>query len=177
MLLKTASELSDLGAGRMAVDGWLAQLKAIEVLRRLRSEYFAIALARLNSFWFRGVGQLYQRESILTSQRGISCTRVFVLDDRSTVLDSAFSELIDKQAAAGIITLIAYASELERDLIVDLGLFDNELVVYYMYPAQDDVIAGSVFTTTEAELLKARQLRDRILQWAIPWETVREQHC
>jgi hypothetical protein len=130
----------------------------------------------------------YQLQGIdAARKRKISITRVFLLERADVVLPNDFVELIDDQNNAGIKVLVAYLDSLPADLGKDFGIWDDQIVGYVNWehsvvpgpnlePILTSTITGATYYTFNAELLRARRMRERILQAALTWESVRVSH-
>ncbi len=130
----------------------------------------------------------YQQQGLdAARRRNIPITRVFLLERDDVLLPGEFIKLIDDQKNAGIRVLTAYLDGLPAELGKDFGIWDDRIVAYVNWehsvvsgpnrePILASTITGATYYTTATELLRARRMRDRILQRAVAWETVRNNH-
>ncbi|MDY7080795.1 MAG: hypothetical protein SXV54_28260 [Chloroflexota bacterium] len=168
VVIETSNGLHNLRFGRMEVDSSLVQIKGAWILKHLHSSGFATALVRLDTFWFPESGQYYQDETLAAAKRGVPIVRVFLIDRQDVEISEAFLALMQEQADAGIDVRVAYTADLPPEIVADFGIWDEKIVGYVNTAPNSNKIVGATFLSTDAERLRARTMRDRILQVSVP---------
>ncbi|MCU7722730.1 hypothetical protein ODJ79_03285 [Actinoplanes sp. KI2] len=208
-MLEAVEEMHNLAEGHMEIGPEQLQEKGAQILRNLKVGGFATALGHLYDFWLLeeqdnaavnpavaddddaatdAARRDYQRQSLEAVQtRKVPITRVFLLESREVRLPAEFFRLIDDQARAGVVVLVAYVDRIPENLVEDFAIWDDKLVARVSWkprpvvaPNGEKIVTSTVgktaYHTTPGELQRARRQRDELLRHAVRWAEVRSRH-
>ncbi|HVL87911.1 MAG TPA: hypothetical protein VM681_07925 [Candidatus Thermoplasmatota archaeon] len=132
-----------------------------------RHSVFGTVFVQISDFWFSGGGREYLQENFEAIRRGVKVQRVFIIDDL-TDLTLDVQDLIRRQAEGGIDVRVAFTDRLTPDLLHDMGIYDDKYAVYVDLIPGSRKTRGARFYRDEAEVRKAKQIRDRIVRESEP---------
>lgn len=135
----------------------------MRMFQNAQQSVFGTVFVRITDFWFRGAGKEYLAENYRTIERGVKITRVFIVESSDELTEDTI-ELMKTQAAHGIDVKIAFARNLSPDLLQDMGLWDEKFAAYMDLIPGTKEMRGSRLHADEAEIRRAKSLRDRVLQ-------------
>lgn len=154
----------------------LARLKGGEIYHGRQSDFYVILQQQLlaterSAFftsdvkadfsWSGGAGKAYRTLNVQRAAEGIEITRVFIVDSYAELIGDVL-KLIEEQLAAKIKVRVALASQLGRDALYDMGIYDEHYVSYFdLTPNTHEIRAHRTLNTQEA-LEQAIEIRSRL---------------
>ncbi len=163
---KREQDLQAIVTGKAEVDSEDALDKGIQVFLNLRKEGFATYLAPLGNYW-RSNKKYLQASRQVALEKGGNFTRVYILPAYESLFSGDLQQDILEDEAAGIQTKIAFSKDLSETAYKDFGIWDNELLCLIKTREIEGgkiEVKGGVFSRAVADLNKAREWRDEILQ-------------
>lgn len=136
----------------------------VALWKQTQHDMFATIFAKTADYWFpRGGGKQVLTENLKAIERGVRCTRVFIVEGIED-LTEPIRALIRSQAESGINVKIVFADNLSSDVLVDMGLFDEKYVeLMDLVPGSEEIRGGTFYANKEG-IRRAKFIRDRILQ-------------
>lgn len=173
-VVEFSNELHNLQSGKLDVPADQVQIKGAWILKNLKKKGFATALVRLDNFWLPESGQYYQSEVIKAAKRGLDLTRIFLIDNPENRISENFISIIGEQIDAGVNVRLCFTKDLPDDMIVDFGIWDENVIAYVNTAQYSDTIIGATIYCSEAEKIKAYRIRDRLIQNSLSYERFKE---
>lgn len=147
----------------------------LSLIKQTDHNMFATVFAQTADFWFRhGKGKEILKENVNAVERGVNCTRVFFVEEPSELSEEILN-IIEFQLKKGLEVKIAFVQDLTTDLLVDMGLFDEKYVDYIDLVPSTAEMRGGILSRNQAEIQKAKRMRDQILQEANDADDILEQ--
>jgi hypothetical protein len=168
-----AQSISEFQHGHMEVQPGDIYSLTRQCLKVAEKSVFATSFARTADFWIVDGGPDYLKENLDAVKAGVHVTRVFILasakDLHKMIKGRTLRMILSEQVDGGVDVRIAYLDTLRNEWRHDMAIFDDKYVEYL-----DLETRGAHLYRATAELIKARDTRDRILERALDARTVLE---
>ena len=163
VITECLTNIANLQEGYMEIRPEEVYSFALSLVKEINHTFFATSFVKATDFWFRGAGKEYLNENLVAAKRGVSITRIFIIEDL-TDLTQQVRELINQLETGEIIVKIAHVENLSSDLLHDMAIFDERYVEYLDLIPGSKEMRGARFYRDETEIHKAKAIRDRILR-------------
>jgi hypothetical protein len=129
-----------------------------------KASAFLTSDVRSDFSWSGGAGKEYRMLNMKRAAESIDITRVFIVDNLNEIAGDVRA-LIDEQLTAKMNVRIALASDLGRDALYDMGIYDERYVSYFdLAPTSSHEIREHRTLNTPEALQRASGIRNRLYQ-------------
>lgn len=143
----------------------------LEQIRSCRSTIHATTLPRTDVRWWNSsAGRAYWTEhQRVMEEHGVVAERVFIIDEWTDEVQV----LTHEQHLAGVKVYVVPCKDLDRDLIVNVAIYDMNFAAYEVANANGDAV-DDVFTVNRTDIERFRSLFERIKTRATPLSDLTE---
>ena len=160
-----SEELCKIAGGRIELDYWNSDLLIAAVLDA-KFEILAVSPQVVNEGWWNSrEGTVYMDAHVQALKKGVRITRVFLFDDAECLN----SEIMSRQANAGIEVLHANGSSLPSELKGAFVIFDDRLIQRTIVSGDQQ---GNLFSINAVDLARCRRSMSQLRGLATPFRAI-----
>jgi hypothetical protein len=170
VIIEANETMAGLKRGCMRVRGPVAAyVKGVSVIKELRKGGIATAIVESPEDWSGGEINYYHKVNIERAKAGLKITRIFIVKDKSFLTSgSPLILAMKEQHDAGIEVRCALFKELERSLVRDVGLWDDQLVVTIEYSTAG-ALDVATYDKSPAVVKETREYLERVIMRSHPF--------